>query len=95
MNPRFMKTSPIVAIWRIGAVSYPIVPIYGVHEIAVVVDQIRPPAVITSAQERTARAKSTSARCSPCSPLSPASTRGLAIRGRITAPARDVRGAKG
>jgi Acyl-CoA synthetases (AMP-forming)/AMP-acid ligases II len=40
------------AIWRIGAVSSPIVPIYGVHEVAGVVAQVRPAAVITNAHGR-------------------------------------------
>lgn len=40
------------AIWRIGAVSCPIVPISGVHEIAGIMDQIRPVAVITNAMVR-------------------------------------------
>ena len=40
------------AIWRIGAVSSPIVPIYGAREIAAVVEQSRPAAVITNAQVR-------------------------------------------
>lgn len=35
-------------IWRIGAVSSPIVPIYGPHEMAEVIGQVRPTAVITS-----------------------------------------------
>lgn len=36
------------AIWRIGAVSCPIVPIYGRREMSAVLDQVRPAAVITS-----------------------------------------------
>jgi len=35
------------AIWRIGAVSSPIVPLYGPREISSVIDQIRPTAVVT------------------------------------------------
>ncbi|GAA5092025.1 hypothetical protein GCM10025760_20080 [Microbacterium yannicii] len=40
------------AIWRIGAVSSPIVPIYGARELAAVVEQSRPVAVITNALVR-------------------------------------------
>ncbi|MDR7112243.1 acyl-CoA synthetase (AMP-forming)/AMP-acid ligase II [Microbacterium trichothecenolyticum] len=40
------------AIWRIGAVSSPIVPIYGAREIAAVVEQSRPVAVITNGMVR-------------------------------------------
>jgi len=36
------------AIWRIGAVSSPIVPIYGQKEILAVLDRVRPAAVITN-----------------------------------------------
>ena len=35
------------AIWRIGAISSPIVPLYGSREIRAVLDQVRPAAVIT------------------------------------------------
>ncbi|QYC40203.1 Short-chain-fatty-acid--CoA ligase [Nonomuraea coxensis DSM 45129] len=37
------------AIWRIGAISSPIVPLYGPREIRAVLDQIRPAAVVTYA----------------------------------------------
>jgi acyl-CoA synthetase (AMP-forming)/AMP-acid ligase II len=37
------------AIWRIGAVSSPIVPVYGQHEISNVLDQVRPAAVVAHA----------------------------------------------
>ncbi|GAA5201909.1 class I adenylate-forming enzyme family protein [Microbacterium jejuense] len=40
------------AIWRIGAISSPIVPIYGAREITAVVEQSRPVAVITNAVVR-------------------------------------------
>lgn len=40
------------AIWRIGAVSSPIVPIYATRELTAVVDQVRPTAVITEAEVR-------------------------------------------
>lgn len=40
------------AIWRIGAVSSPVVPIYGVREITDVVEQVRPAAIITNAEVR-------------------------------------------
>lgn len=40
------------AIWRIGAISSPIVPIYGAREIAAVVEQSRPAAIITNAEVR-------------------------------------------
>jgi len=36
------------AIWRIGAISCPIVPIYGIREMTAVIDQVRPAAVITN-----------------------------------------------
>jgi acyl-CoA synthetase (AMP-forming)/AMP-acid ligase II len=37
------------AIWRIGAISSPIVPIYGVREMTAVVDLVRPAAIVTDA----------------------------------------------
>ncbi|MED7925923.1 AMP-binding protein [Nonomuraea sp. LP-02] len=40
------------AIWRIGAISSPIVPLYGPREIRTVLDQIRPAAVVTYADDR-------------------------------------------
>lgn len=40
------------AIWRIGAVSSPIVPIYGAREVSAVIEQSRPAAVITNATVR-------------------------------------------
>ncbi|MCR2793479.1 AMP-binding protein [Microbacterium sp. zg.Y625] len=40
------------AIWRIGAVSAPLVPIWGPLEVTVVLDQLRPAAIITNAQIR-------------------------------------------
>lgn len=40
------------AIWRIGAVSSPLVPIYGTREIAAAVDCVRPAAIITDAEGR-------------------------------------------
>jgi cyclohexanecarboxylate-CoA ligase len=36
------------AIWRIGAISSPLVPIYGVREITVALGQIRPAAIVTT-----------------------------------------------
>lgn len=36
------------AIWRIGAVSSPLVPIYGMREITAALDQVRPAAIITT-----------------------------------------------
>lgn len=40
------------AIWRIGAVSSPIVPIYGRREMAEVIAQVRPAAIITDREVR-------------------------------------------
>ncbi|GAA1702081.1 AMP-binding protein [Nonomuraea bangladeshensis] len=40
------------AIWRIGAISSPIVPLYGPREIRTVLDQIRPAAVVTYGDDR-------------------------------------------
>lgn len=40
------------AIWRIGAVSSPIVPLYGAREMTAVLDQVRPAAIVTAAQIR-------------------------------------------
>ncbi|MEZ7126753.1 AMP-binding protein [Nonomuraea sp. AD125B] len=40
------------AIWRIGATSSPIVPLYGPREIRAVLDQIRPAAVVTYGDDR-------------------------------------------
>ncbi|MBE3016121.1 AMP-binding protein [Microbispora sp. NEAU-D428] len=40
------------AIWRIGAISSPIVPLYGPREIRTVLDQIRPAAIVTYADDR-------------------------------------------
>lgn len=40
------------AIWRIGAVSCPVVPIYGPREMAAVADRVRPAAIITDAVVR-------------------------------------------
>ena len=40
------------AIWRIGAVSAPLVPIYGLREVTSILDQLRPVALITNAEVR-------------------------------------------
>jgi len=40
------------AIWRIGAISSPIVPIYGMREMVAVLDQVRPAAVVTNSEYR-------------------------------------------
>jgi cyclohexanecarboxylate-CoA ligase len=40
------------AIWRIGAVSSPIVPLYGTREMTAVLEQVRPAAIVTSARVR-------------------------------------------
>lgn len=40
------------AIWRIGAISSPLVPIYGRREITNAIDQVRPAAIITNAEYR-------------------------------------------
>ncbi|MFK4041988.1 class I adenylate-forming enzyme family protein [Nonomuraea wenchangensis] len=40
------------AIWRIGAISSPIVPLYGPRELRAVLDQIRPAAVVTYGDDR-------------------------------------------
>lgn len=37
------------AIWRIGAVSSPLVPIYGARELTTALSQVRPTAIVTSA----------------------------------------------
>lgn len=37
------------AIWRIGAVSSPLVPLYGMREIQAALDQVRPTAIVTTA----------------------------------------------
>jgi acyl-CoA synthetase (AMP-forming)/AMP-acid ligase II len=37
------------AIWRIGAISSPIVPIYGAREMTAVIDLVRPAAIVTDA----------------------------------------------
>lgn len=37
------------AIWRIGAVSSPLVPLYGMREIKAALDQVRPAAIVTTA----------------------------------------------
>jgi acyl-CoA synthetase (AMP-forming)/AMP-acid ligase II len=39
------------AIWRIGAISSPIVPLYGPREISGVLDQVRPAAIVTHATD--------------------------------------------
>ena len=36
------------AVWRIGAVNNPVVPIYREHELSFVLDQLRPAAVVTA-----------------------------------------------
>lgn len=53
------------AIWRIGAVSSPIVPLYGPREIAAVVDQVGPRAIVTwdGADSRRAHAEDLDAAC--------------------------------
>lgn len=38
------------AIWRIGAVSSPLVPLYGKREITAALDQVRPAAIITAGE---------------------------------------------
>lgn len=40
------------AIWRIGAISSPIVPIYGIREMTSVLEQVRPAAVVTLSEYR-------------------------------------------
>jgi acyl-CoA synthetase (AMP-forming)/AMP-acid ligase II len=40
------------AVWRIGAVNNPVVPIYREHELSFVLDQIRPAAVVTAEEHR-------------------------------------------
>lgn len=40
------------AVWRVGAVSAPLVPIYGLHEITGILDQVRPTVVIAAAEVR-------------------------------------------
>jgi acyl-CoA synthetase (AMP-forming)/AMP-acid ligase II len=40
------------AVWRIGAVNNPVVPIYREYELSFVLDQLRPAAVVTAAEHR-------------------------------------------
>lgn len=40
------------AVWRIGAVNNPVVPIYREHELSFVLDQLRPAAVVTAGEHR-------------------------------------------
>jgi acyl-CoA synthetase (AMP-forming)/AMP-acid ligase II len=40
------------AVWRIGAVNNPVVAIYREHELAFVLDQLRPAAVVTTVEHR-------------------------------------------